>query len=131
MAHPKAALTPTGRLILVQRIERGRSDADVDVVARTAPAMLPETSVFRSEDELSRFFQQAPVGRSPHRERLASVRLETARWEMHSVEVTEVRSAFYDDTVRFPAGTISFDSAAIMRRIPALWKADPSTSRAA
>ena len=29
MAHPKAALTPTGRLILVQRIERGRPVAHV------------------------------------------------------------------------------------------------------
>jgi len=109
------------------------ADGASDLSVRAAPgrSVLSPTSVFASEEEVSRFFQCAATGFSPQGGGLAAVALATERWAMHPVAIRKLRSAFYDDTRRFPTGTIAFDSAMLMRRIPATWLAQGDLPAAA
>lgn len=110
-----------GGLAITMRSDDGA--ADLAVCASPGRSTLPPSSVFASEQEVSGFFECASVGFSPQRNSLVGVSLGTQRWSMHPVALRELRSAFYDDPHRFPAGTIAFDSAMLMRRIPATWQA--------
>lgn len=87
----------------------------------------PTDSVFPSITEASAFFERAPVGYSATRraDRYDGVELRCGRWEVAPLVVDEVRSGFFDDPTRFPAGTVEFDSALLMRDIPAEWTALP------
>ncbi len=50
-----------------------------------------------------------------------TVTLETLRWEMQPLAVESQHCRFYADTARFPAGSIAFDSALLMRGLPHEW----------
>jgi len=42
-------------------------------------------------------------------------------WEVSALAVDEVRSSIFDDTKVFPAGSITFDSAMVMRGLRHEW----------
>jgi hypothetical protein len=83
----------------------------------------PATSCFGSLEESSRFFECGCVGYSVTRDsdRLDGMRLKTLDWRVRPFEVEQVQSSFFTDTLRFPAGSIEFDHALIMRDIPHEW----------
>jgi hypothetical protein len=56
-------------------------------------------------------------------QRLDGVELRTDRWRVDPVEVRAVRSSFFDDPHRFPAGSAVLDCALPMRDAPATWSA--------
>jgi hypothetical protein len=91
--------------------------------ARVAEA-LPESSRFGSLEAASAFYQQGAVGFSPANSRgvLEGMRLETDFWRVAPLAVETLYSSFFADPARFPAGTISFDSALLMREIPHRWE---------
>ena len=85
-------------------------------------AALPVGSIFRSLEESSRFFEGGCLGFS-----LASsgaidgMKLVTREWIVRPFEVEICRSRFFADTSVFPAGSVVFDHAIIMRDIQHEW----------
>lgn len=100
----------------------GTTSASVDV--RTANE-LPGSALFADVREASDFFLHGSTGFSAASEPclLDGVRLHADRWVVEPVEVHAVRSSFFDDTRLFPRGSATFDSALLMRDMPATWSA--------
>ena len=96
----------------------------VTVRARLAPAP-PPTSVFRSLEEASQFFQAGALGYSATTDvrKHQGLELRCHRWQMDALAVDEVRSSFFEDATVFPAGSVEFDSAFLMRGIAHEWHA--------
>lgn len=80
-------------------------------------------SVFSSLDDASTFFEQSPLGFSPgHRdEKLQGLELCCANWSVQALQVDGVFSSFFGDASRFPPGSVTFDSALIMRDVESKW----------
>jgi hypothetical protein len=101
--------------------------AIVQIIARRAPK-LPATSIFISLDEASDFFARGSIGYSATRNPNCCDGLElfTARWRVEPLDVQSIRSSFFDDTDKFPRGSIHFDCALLMRNIEHAWHVLPS-----
>ena len=84
----------------------------------------PESSCFESLEESSAFFETGSVGYSVTRGgcRLDGIRLQTESWCVRPLAVEQVESSFFADTSVFPAGSITFDHALIMRDIRHQWQ---------
>jgi hypothetical protein len=98
----------------------------VDVLARSASS-LPSSSVFDSLDAASSFFEGGSVGFSVTRDehRLDGIRLQTKSWTVKPLAVEYARSTFFDDPEQFPAGSVAFDCALIMRNVEHEWISEP------
>jgi hypothetical protein len=84
---------------------------------------LPASSVFRSLDEASAFFQAGSLGYSatPDPARFQGLELRCRNWQVEPLAVEEVRSSFFEDESLFPKGSIEFDCALLMRGIEHEW----------
>jgi uncharacterized protein YqjF (DUF2071 family) len=84
---------------------------------------LPASSVFRSLEEASAFFQAGSLGYSatPDSSRFQGLELHCLNWQVEPLEVEEVRSSFFEDESLFPKGSIEFDCALLMRGINHEW----------
>lgn len=100
----------------------GRSGADVSVAARHVRAFSP-TPLFPTLEEASGFFAKGDCGFSCALDgrRLEAMRLRTLEWTMTPLAASEARAAFFEDGRRFPKGSVTFDSAVVMRGIPHEW----------
>ena len=96
----------------------------VDVVGRTALS-LPTTSTFGTVAAASAFFEPGSVGYSATAsgQRLDGVVLKTHTWSVAPLTLDRVFSSYFADESKFPAGTIAFDCALIMRNIAHEWQA--------
>lgn len=96
---------------------------------------LPESSLFESLAESSAYFEGGSVGYSVTRDccRLDGIRLQTDGWQVHPLAVEYVESSFFADGSVFPAGSVTFDHALIMRDVTHQWhgEADIFTERSA
>jgi hypothetical protein len=107
-----------------------RSDDGVTSMSvRGRPAdRLPDSSVFRSVEEASAFFEAGSLGYSATADpsRFQGLELRCLAWRVEPLEVEEVRSSFFEDVSLFPPGSIQFDCALLMRGIEHEWhgKAD-------
>jgi hypothetical protein len=85
---------------------------------------LPSESVFTSLAEVSTFFRKDALGFSPDRGgRLEGLELETFGWSVEPLDVEDVTTSFFDDAARFPAGSVVFDNALLMRNVGHRWHA--------
>jgi len=84
---------------------------------------LAETSVFRSGREASDFFQRGSLGYSATRRPgdFDGMELRTFQWRVEPLSVERVESSFFDDRSFFPAGSVEFDCALLMRGIEHEW----------
>ena len=89
---------------------------------------LPQTSIFSSLAEASKFFEAGSLGYSVthNAHSLDGVTLQTKEWKIAPLGISTVRSSFYDDKSIFPADEIEFDHALIMRNIKHEWHSAPS-----
>ncbi len=96
----------------------------VEVSGRTATA-LPSASIFNTVAAASAFFEPGSVGYSATAsgQRLDGVVLKTHSWSVAPLAMDKVFSSFFADESTFPAGTIDFDCALIMRNIAHEWSA--------
>src|SRR5262245_44131859 len=96
----------------------------VEVSGRTASA-LPPTSIFGTVAAASAFFEPGSVGYSATAsgQRLDGVVLKTHSWRVAPLAMDRVYSSYFADESKFPAGTITFDCALIMRNIAHEWSA--------
>lgn len=88
---------------------------------------LPAGSVFGSLAEASAFFRAGALGYSATRDRgrFQGLELRCRRWEVESLDVSAVRSSYFDDPAVFPAGSAAFDCALLMRGIEHEWHGRP------
>ncbi len=86
---------------------------------------LPANSIFESLDEASRFFETGSMGYSATEDanHFHGLSLHCDQWKVELLRVESVQSSFFDD-VRFPAGTVAFDCALLMRGIQHEWHAE-------
>jgi hypothetical protein len=111
-----------GRISLEMRSADGR--VRVDVAGRAATA-LPAGSIFGTVAAASAFFEPGSVGYSATAsgDRLDGVVLTTHTWSVAPLTMDRVFSSYFADGSKFPAGTIAFDCALIMRNIAHEWQA--------
>ena len=101
-------------------------DGEVQVrVAAEVAAELPRGSVFGSADEASSFFESGSLGYSATRDggRFDGLELRCHEWRVQPLQVEEVASSYFEDESRFPAGSVEFDCALLMRDIRHEWHA--------
>lgn len=102
-----------------------RSDDGQTTVAVSAePAeRLSKGSIFADLQECSRFFEAGSLGYSATGRvgQFQGLELRCLRWQAEPLGVRHVSSSFFDDLARFPAGSVRFDSALLMRGIPHQW----------
>jgi hypothetical protein len=84
--------------------------------------------VFRSLREASEFFREGSVGFSPALTagHFDGLELRTLDWRMQPLAVEAVESSFFGDPSLFPAGSVEFDSALLMRQVEHEWCQQPS-----
>jgi hypothetical protein len=84
---------------------------------------LPASSCFASLAESSAFFEAGSVGYSVTRDccRLDGIRLQTDHWEVRPLAVEQIESSLFADPSAFPAGSVTFDHALIMRDVSHQW----------
>ena len=113
-----------GAVRLRMQAEDGRTT--VEVVGRETDA-LPPGSCFASVADSSAFFAAGSVGYSANHRgaRADGLELVTEQWTVRPLLVETVTSSFFDDRSVFPAGSVRFDHALIMRDIPHRWMALP------
>jgi hypothetical protein len=94
---------------------------------------LPASSVFRSLEEASAFFQGGSLGYSATSDptRFQGLELHCEKWQVMPLEVEEVRSSFFEDESLFPKDSIAFDNALLMRGIAHEWHGQPDLCCAA
>ena len=89
--------------------------------------VLPETSIFSSLNEASKFFEPGSLGFSVTNDvnYLDGISLATKSWKVEALEIDYVHSSFYDDASIFPKDAIEFDHALIMQNIAHEWHSAP------
>ncbi|HET6262142.1 MAG TPA: DUF2071 domain-containing protein [Chloroflexia bacterium] len=94
----------------------------VSVKGRLADGM-PDSSIFDSVDDASRFFEAGYLGYSmtSARDRLDALELHTDQWHVEPLAVSSVHSSFFADESLFPRGSVRFDHALLMRDIEHEW----------
>ena len=107
---------------LEMNVQTRRNEADVLFRARLTEAWAP-TASFASLAEAREFFRQGDCGFSCARrsDRLEGMQLRMQHWEPTPLAVQEVVTAFYSDPARFPAGSVTFDSALLLRGVAHEW----------
>jgi uncharacterized protein YqjF (DUF2071 family) len=87
---------------------------------------LPPSSCFKSLQE--EFFGTGNSGSSPAEDQpnLHGIAFETKEWKIRPFQVSRLFSSFFDDKERFPAGTIEFDHALVIRDVAHAWHFVPS-----
>jgi hypothetical protein len=102
------------------------ADGVVNVrVAGSTASALPASSSFATVDEASRFFESGSLGYSATAgsKRLDGLVLKTHSWTVQPLAVDDLYSSFFSDTSQFPAGSVAFDCALIIRNIAHEWQA--------
>jgi hypothetical protein len=84
---------------------------------------LPASSIFRSLEAASAFFQAGSLGYSatPDPSRFQGMELRCLDWRAEPLAVEEVHSSFFEDVSLFPRESIEFDCALLMRGIEHEW----------
>ncbi len=105
----------------------GSAHVSVDGIATND---LPIDSIFSDVAECSHFFQAGSVGYSPSNssQEFDGLELRTRSWNLRPLDVLQVRSSFFEDRTVFPQGSVTFDSALLMRGIEHEWHSRDSVS---
>ncbi|WP_345949093.1 DUF2071 domain-containing protein [Mucilaginibacter sp. PAMB04274] len=97
------------------------SDATMISVDAKLAHSLPPHSIFKDLQEASAFFKAGATGYSPNGSKYDGLHLNTYRWNMKPLEVSNVRSSFFEDEKVFPKGSVQFDNALLMTDIEHEW----------
>jgi Uncharacterized conserved protein (COG2071) len=86
---------------------------------------LPGNSVFGTLSSASAFFERGSLGYSTTARpgEFDGMELRCFGWRVEPLDIEEVESSFFADVSQFPAGSVTFDCALLMRRIEHEWHA--------
>jgi hypothetical protein len=96
-----------------------------------AAAVMPPSSIFPSIREASEFFARGSVGYAVASAGAPPEGIVT-EWSdraVHPLAVTRVRCAIFEDTSMFPAGSVEFDHALVLRDVEHVWRRAPELAR--
>lgn len=112
---------------------RSDDDATSMSVRGRRTDQLPASSIFRSLEEASAFFQAGSLGYSLTRVpgRFQGLELHCLDWRVEPLQIEEARSSFFDDSALFPKDSIAFDCALLMRGLEHAWHGRPDLCCAA
>ena len=84
---------------------------------------LPPTSLFGSLKEASDFFERGSLGYSVTATpgQFDGLELRSFNWQARPLAVERVESSFFEDRGLFPAGSVAFDCALLMRGVEHEW----------
>jgi len=82
-------------------------------------------SVFENLETASAFFKTGALGYSPNGAKYEGLLLNTYKWEIKPLEVSAVRSSFFENESVFPKGSVQFDNALLMTNIAHEWSSVP------
>ncbi len=93
-------------------------------VEGTVTDCLPAASVFTSIGEASQFFEAGSLGYSATRDagRFDGIELHCQNWAVQPMRVDQVASSYFSDSSVFPADSVTFDHALLMRGIDHHWR---------
>lgn len=81
-------------------------------------------SIFGTLKNASDFFESGALGFSPNKNKFDGLRLKIYKWEVKSLEVSKVKSSFFENEEIFPKGSVNFDNALLMTNIEHEWKSE-------
>lgn len=99
---------------------KSSDNAIVSVDARLTGSFNPE-SIFKGLSTASDFFKAGSMGYSPNGKKYDGLLLNTYRWEVKPLEVTSIKSSFFENEQVFPKGSVQFDNALLMTNIEHEW----------
>jgi len=122
-------VTDQGGRISLQVLAKDFRETLVDLEASETNEF-PQDSAFASLDASSTFFEAGCTGYSsrPDSSKVDGLRLKGSNWRVSPLAIRRLASAYYDDESVFPAGSIHFDHALVMRDIPHEWHSEPTMS---
>ena len=84
---------------------------------------LARQSIFGSLNQASEFFENGSLGYSAtqNQNRFDGLELQCVNWQLEPLDVSHLKSSFFDDTERFPKDSIEFDCGLLMRNIQHQW----------
>jgi hypothetical protein len=106
------------------RIELNSDDRQTHLLVEGHVAEeLPSTSIFGSLTEASDFFQKGSLGYSvtAKPDQFDGLELRSFNWQVQPLALGKVKSSFFEDRALFPAGSVEFDCALLMRGIEHEW----------
>jgi hypothetical protein len=80
-----------------------------------------KNSIFETLENVSSFFEKGGIGYSPNGRKHDGLKLETYNWEVRPLEVSKVKSSFFDNEKVFPKGSVKFDNALLMTKVEHEW----------
>lgn len=94
-----------------------------EVVEGRLSAQLPASSVFASLPDASTFFEAGSVGYSVRLQpgEYDGLELRSLTWKVEPLAVERIESSFFENPALFPAGSLRFDCALLMRDIQHEW----------
>jgi hypothetical protein len=103
---------------------QSRDGACVVEVVGDEASQIPSASSFDSLAEASAFFENGSKGFSPRStgDQFDRIDLWTPDWKVGALDVSHVRSSYFEDPSRFPSGSIEFDHALVMRNLDHEWR---------
>lgn len=97
------------------------SDGTVINVDAKVSEQLNAGSIFGNLDVASDFFKAGSTGYSPNGNKYEGLILHTDNWKVQALEVSAVKSSFFEDEAIFPKGSVKFDNALLMTNIQHDW----------
>lgn len=79
-------------------------------------------SIFETLENVSDFFEKGEVGYSPNGKKFDGLKLEVYNWKVKPLEVSKVKSSFFDNETIFPKGSVKFDNALLMTKVEHEWQ---------
>lgn len=121
--HAQFLVAETGE---TYHVDVRSDDGDMHVAVRAHETTQLSGSLFSGVSEAMAFFRSAPSSISPNETGtcLEGVTLECTRWVAKPLEVDEIHSSLFDDRRVFPDGTVSLDSALVMRDLDSRFSVD-------
>lgn len=129
-AHAQIEAVDDGNRLAID-VRPSAGESEVHVAAHEID-LLPGGSAFGELRAASDFFETGPVGWTCRPDGgFDGVELRTGPWRVRPLAVDDLAAAYFDDRARFPAGSIAFDSALVMREVAHEWHAVRSLARSA
>ncbi|MFL5763141.1 MAG: DUF2071 domain-containing protein [Bacteroidia bacterium] len=100
------------------------SDSTKIVIDATETKLFNSKSIFKTLNNASDFFKKGDLGYSPNKNRFEGLRLNAYKWEVKPLDVSMVKSSFFENEKVFPKGSVIFDNALLMIDIEHEWKTE-------
>ena len=98
------------------------SDETETSIDATESKVFNENSIFGTLENASDFFENGDLGYSSNKNNFDGLRLKAYKWEVKPLEVSNVKSSFFENEEIFPKGSVTFDNALLMTNIEHEWK---------